>query len=175
MEKNEAEKIIAQYLKPVFGFALKRCKNVQDAEDLSQEIAWKAYRALVARNDIADSGKFIWTVAHNALANYYRGKSGAADISFEEAENLPFPLCGEIETEVLEKESAARLRKEIAYLSKLQRKILIAYYFENRKQADIAMSFGVPLGTVKWHLLAEKWQTKRTNRRTKKSFIYFNC
>ena len=161
MEKNEAEKIIAQYLKPVFGFALKRCKNVQDAEDLSQEIAWKAYRALVARNDIADSGKFIWTVAHNALANYYRGKSGAADISFEEAENLPFPLCGEIETEVLEKESAARLRKEIAYLSKMQRAIVVAFYYENKKQSEIAEEFHISPSLVKWHLFEARKNLKR--------------
>ena len=107
MEKNEAEKIIAQYVKPIFGFALKRCKNVQDAEDLSQEIAWKAYRALLARDDIADCERFIRTVAHNALANYYRGKSGVSGVSFDEAENLPFPSSGEIETGLLAEESAA--------------------------------------------------------------------
>lgn len=141
MEKNEAEKIIAQYLKPVFGFALKRCKNVQDAEDLSQEIAWKAYRALVARNDIADSGKFIWTVAHNALANYYRGKSGAADISFEEAENLPFPLCGEIETEVLEKESAARLRKRLRIFPRCNARSSSLFIMKTKSKAKSRKNF----------------------------------
>ena len=42
MNKTDTEKIIAEYLKPIFGFALKRCRNIQDAEDLSQEIAAKA-------------------------------------------------------------------------------------------------------------------------------------
>ena len=43
MNKTDTEKIIAEYLKPIFGFALKRCRNIQDAEDLSQEIAAKAF------------------------------------------------------------------------------------------------------------------------------------
>ena len=38
MKRQDAEKIITEYLKPIFGFALKRCKSMQDAEDLSQEI-----------------------------------------------------------------------------------------------------------------------------------------
>ena len=161
MEKNEAEKIIAQYVKPIFGFALKRCKNVQDAEDLSQEIAWKAYRALLARDDIADCERFIWTVAHNALANYYRGKSGVSGVSFDEAENLPFPSSGEIETGLLAEESAARLRKEIAYLSKMQRAVVVAYYYENKKQSDIAEEFHISPSLVKWHLFEARKNLKR--------------
>lgn len=69
MNRQDAEKTITEYLHPVFGFALKRCKSIQDAEDLAQEIAAKAFRALLAREDIADTGKFIWTIAHNALSN----------------------------------------------------------------------------------------------------------
>lgn len=72
VNRQEIEKIITEHLKPVFGFALKRCKSLQDAEDLSQEIMIRAFRALLIKDDVADMGKFIWTVAHNALSNYYR-------------------------------------------------------------------------------------------------------
>lgn len=41
---------------------------------------------------------------------------------------------------------------EVAYLSKQQRRIVVAYYFENRKQTDIAKKLGISPGTVKWHL-----------------------
>ena len=72
MNRQEAEIIITEYLKPIFGFALKRCKNEQDAEDLSQEIVFRAFRALLVKDDIEDAGKFIWAIAHNTLSNYYR-------------------------------------------------------------------------------------------------------
>ena len=72
MDRQTAENTITEYLKPVFGFTLKRCRTIEDAEDLSREILLKTFRALLIKDDINDSSKFIWTVAHNALSNYYR-------------------------------------------------------------------------------------------------------
>ena len=164
MNRTDAEKIINEYLKPIFGFALKRCKNIQDAEDLSQEIILRAYRALIIKDDISDVSnvsKFIWTVAHNALSNYYRDSAKSlVGVSIDEVADLiadPYS-----ESDISERaESVRRLQSEIAYLSKLQRKIIIAYYFENRKQADIASELKIPLGTVKWHLFEAKKELKR--------------
>ncbi|MBE6638929.1 MAG: sigma-70 family RNA polymerase sigma factor [Ruminococcaceae bacterium] len=161
MNRQDAEKIITEYLKPIFGFALKRCKNMQDAEDLSQEIVLKAFRALLIKDDIGDTNKFIWTVAHNALSNYYRDTAGSMiGVSIDEMAEIlsdPDSLFAEDDNS----ETICRLQSEIAYLSKLQRKIVIAYYFENRKQADIAKDLGIPLGTVKWHLFEAKKELKK--------------
>lgn len=159
MVQKQAERIIAQYLKPIYGFALKRCISLQDAQDLAQEIAFKVFRALLIRDDIENVEKYIWTAAHNALANYYRDKTKRAiGIPIDElAETLPF------DNESIsadEKELIERLHTEIAYLSKLQRRIVIAYYYENRQQEAIAKELGIPLGTVKWHLFEAKKELK---------------
>ena len=161
MNRQDAERITTEYLKPIFGFALKRCQNTEDAEDLSQEIVLKAFRALLSKDDIADVGKFIWTIAHNALSNYYRenGKSMVCVSVDEVAEVLADPgaeLGVDDDAEVIHS-----LQSEIAYLSKLQRRIVIAYYFENRKQVDIAKNLDIPPGTVKWHLFEAKKELKR--------------
>ena len=175
MNREDAERIITEYLNPIFGFALKRCKNVQDAEDLSQDIALKAFRALLIKDDIGDVGKFIWTVAHNALSNYYRdcakGVIGASIDDLAEIIADPDSECDADDNTA----AICRMQSEIAYHSKLQRKIVIAYYFENRKQADIARELGIPLGTVKWHLFEAKKELKRgmdTMRKT--SELKFN-
>ncbi len=161
MNRQDAEKIITEYLKPIFGFTLKRCKNVHDAEDLSQDIILRAFRVLLKKDDIIDTGKFIWTIAHNALSNYYRQTAKSViDVSIDEYEEI----LADTEQVLLDDDNADsihRLQSEIAYLSKLQRKIVIAYYFENRKQADIAKSLNIPLGTVKWHLFEAKKELKR--------------
>ncbi len=161
MNRQDVEKTIAEYLKPIFGFALKRCKSIHDAEDLSQEIVTKAFRALLVKEDVADMGKFIWTVAHHALSNYYRDAAKSmVGVSVDEVAELladPYaePDAGD------NTEAIHRLRTGIAYLSKLQRRIVIAYYFENRKQAEIARELEIPLGTVKWHLFEAKKELKR--------------
>lgn len=175
MNRQDAENIITEYLKPIFGFALKRCKNAHDAEDLSQDIVLKAFRALLLKDDIGDVSKFIWTIAHNALSNYYRDAAKSViGVSIDEvAEVIADP--GSIFDDNGNADSVRRLQSEIAYLSRLQRKIVIAYYFENRKQADIAKDLGIPLGTVKWHLFEAKKELKRgmdTMRKT--SELKFN-
>ena len=58
MNRENAEKIITEYLKPIFGFALKRTKDVQDAEDLTQDIVLKAFRALLVKDNIEDANLF---------------------------------------------------------------------------------------------------------------------
>ena len=161
MKRQDAEKIIKEYLKPIFGFALKRCKNAHDAEDLSQDIVLKAFRALLIKDDIGDVSKFIWTIAHNALSNYYRDAAKSViGVSIDEVAEIiadPDSMLSDDDNA----DTIRRLQSEIAYLSKLQRRIVIAYYFENRKQTDIAKDLDIPLGTVKWHLFEAKKELKR--------------
>ena len=59
MTENNAQKLIEKYVKPIYGFCLKRCKTLEDAEDLAQETALKAYRTLIIRDDIGDPDRFI--------------------------------------------------------------------------------------------------------------------
>lgn len=173
MNKQDAEKIITEYLEPIFGFALKRCKSVHDAEDLSQEIILRAFRALVVRDDIVNVSKFIWTIAHNVLSNYYRDSAKSIiGIPIDEVAELIADPYSDFDNN---SEYIHRLQSEIAYLSKLQRRIVIAYYFENRKQADIAKELDIPLGTVKWHLFEAKKELKRgIDNMRKTSELKFN-
>ena len=175
MRRQDAEKIITEYLKPIFGFALKRCRSTQDAEDLSQEIVLRAYRALLAKDDIGDAGKFIWTIAHNALCNYYRDSAASViGVPIDEFAEILADPDAEYDSEG-NAQAIKRLQHEIAYLSRLQRRIVIMYYFENRKQVDIANELGIPVGTVKWHLFEAKKELKRgmdTMRKT--SDLKFN-
>lgn len=175
MNRQAVEKTIAEYLKPIFGFTLKRCKNVHDAEDLSQEIVIRAFRALLIKDDVADMGKFIWTVAHNVLSNYYRDTAkNVASVSIDEVADLIADPHAETDAND-NRDAIHRLRTEIAYLSKQQRRIVIAYYFENRKQADIAAELGISPGTVKWHLFEAKKELKRgMDKMRKTSELKFN-
>ena len=81
-------------------------------------------------------------------------------VSIDEVAELIADPCSEPDPDD-NTESLHRLRTEIAYLSGLQRRIVIAYYFEHRRQADIARELGIPLGTVKWHLFEAKKELKR--------------
>ncbi len=162
MNRLDAEKKITEYLNPIYGFALKRCKSLQDAEDLSQEIVIKAFHTLLIKDDITDVGKFIWTIAHNTLSNYYRDhKQHLMGASIDEIAEILCDSRSDIASDYIMQETISKLQSEIAYLSKLQRRIVIAYYYENKKQNEIAEELGIPVGTIKWHLFEAKKELKR--------------
>lgn len=129
---------------------------------MSQEIILKAFRVLLLKKDIEDVGKFIWTIAHNALSNYYReaGKFSIGVPIGELTEDIPDGKT-DILGDLVNQEEVEKLQSEIAYLSKLQRRIAIAYYYENKKQEEIAKELALPVGTVKWHLFELKKDLKR--------------
>lgn len=144
MTKEFAEETVTKYLKPIYAFALKRCACIEDAQDLTQDIALCVYRSLCGRDDISSPDRFIWTAAHNALSNYYRRKRKSvlmfSGVSVEDVqelaasdENIEESVVGSMSTPPEE-----RLRLEIVYLSKLQRKTVIAFYYENKKLNRIA-------------------------------------
>lgn len=162
MKQHEAELITNEYLKSIYGFSLKHCRSIEDAEDLTQEILLKAFRTLLIRNDIENTEKFIWTIAHNTLCNYYRDtKSSFIGVPIYELENVIADNKADIEGDLIMKESIDTLRSEIAHLSRLQRQIIIKYYFEHKKQSDIADKLNIPIGTVKWHLFEAKKELRK--------------
>ncbi len=162
MNRTDAEKRTTEYLKPVFGFALKKCRSIEDAEDLSQEIMSKVYVALIKRDDIENVSNFIWTVAHNCLSNYYRdNKHSFTGVPIDDIEDYLFDDKPSAESLLVEREEISKLYSEIAYLSKLQRRIVIMYYYENKKQEQISKKLNIPVGTVKWHLFEAKKELKR--------------
>ncbi len=156
MNRQAAETILTAHLEAIYGFALKRCRTPEDAEDVSQEIALRAYQAFTAREDIRDPEKYLWTIAHHVLANHYRsGAKSMVGVSLDEvADILPDP--DSLSDDDDRSDALRRMRREIAYLSETRRRVVIAYWFENRKQAEIAAELGIPVGTVKWHLFEAK-------------------
>ncbi|MFT3951594.1 MAG: RNA polymerase sigma factor [Oscillospiraceae bacterium] len=165
--QNRAALVAQAYMKKLFGFALRRTASPADAEDLTQEICLKLFKAIAAGTEIYDMDAFVWRAAHNVLANYYRGKSrSGTGICMELLEER---ACDEPAPDALAErnETIARLRDEIAYLSYLQRQVLILYYFENRKQSEIAGLLGIPAGTVKWHLFEAKKELRKGMDRMK--------
>jgi len=160
MNSQQAEKTVTEYLKKLYGFALGKTANLQDAEDLTQEITLKLYNALLVR-DIDNINAFVWCVAHNTLANYYRSKAKRSiGIPIHHLEDILYSNDDPAET-LIEAEMMKKLQNEIAYLSKIQRRIIILYYYEGKKQSDIANILSIPVGTVKWHLFNAKQEMKK--------------
>lgn len=160
MNYQQAEQTVAKYIRKLYCYALKKTANLQDAEDLAQEITLRLYSALLVK-EIYNLDAFVWRLAHNQLVNYYRGKARCSiGVSFDELESV-MHSDEELSDNLIEKETVKKLQYEIAYLSKTQREIVIMYYYEGKKQEEIAARLELPLGTVKWHLFNARAEIKK--------------
>ena len=160
-EKEQyAKKTISKYMQKIYSYAVRHTGSLDDAEDVSQEILLKIYRAVCVK-DIGNMDAFVWRVAKNTLANFYRDKSSQKIVTLENVNPMELQDGTDILGDFVHKEELERLQNEIAYLSKRQREILIAYYYDKKKQTEIAEEIGIPLGTVKWYLSNIKTDLKR--------------
>lgn len=155
MDKQQADKIITAYLPKIFGFAAEHSFYHEETEELASDIVEEVYLSLRRQEQIYHMDGYIYRISRHVYAKYVaaRRKQGVS------INGMEFPY----EQEFLPEDSGeefARLRREITYLSKIRRKIVYAFYFENKTVACIAEETGIPQGTVKWHLNKARHQLK---------------
>jgi len=151
MKKETADEIIAEYTQKIFGFALSKTYDTYKAEELASRITLDVYISLLKAEDIQNIASYIYRVSCNVYARFIDEEKRGTHISLDEAGGAQLQ-SGNFVDDLTHEETLNELRREIAFLSKLQREIIILHYFQNLKQSEIAERLNIPLGTVKWHL-----------------------
>ena len=149
MDKKFADGMIAQFQSKFFGFALGKCNDIAEAEELAARISCEAYITLRTVEDVYNWEGYLYKIASNVYAHYVkeqvkRKTEGIDDIEIVSEEDFS--------VEFIKKEELERLKREVAWLSKRHREIILLHYYHNKKLAEIAEILELPEGTVKWHL-----------------------
>ena len=153
MKKHLADRIITEYYEKLFGFALSKISNIDKAEELASRITLEVYTSLLKADEIANINGYIYRIACNVYARFIAESKGSAHLDLETAN---VPVFVDFAKDIIDSETAKVLRREIAYLSETQRKIVVMHYYDNLKLTEIAAKLSLPLGTVKWHLYEAK-------------------
>ena len=151
MTKETADRIICDYTRKIYGFALSKTGSIERAEELASRITLEVYSSLLKQENIPNVAGYIWKIAMNVRARF-TDEMARAPFALSDNE----PEADDFTEKLLDAETKSKLRLEIAYLSRLRRKILILHYYRNMKLADIAKELSLPVGTVKWHLSAAR-------------------
>ena len=153
MEKSIADRIITEYYKKLYGFALSKMTDIGKAEELASRITLEVYSSLLRANEIANINGYIYRIACNVFARYVAERKESAHLAID---SVFIPDNIDYTKSMIDEEDAKNLRREIAYLSEIQRKIVVMHYYNNMKLGEIAEKLSIPLGTVKWHLYEAK-------------------
>lgn len=158
MEKHHVDRVILDYIKPLFGFALNKTGKIAEAEELAGRITLEVYQALLKKTDLQDPNSYIFRIAHYVWARFV-GEKTKASYPLRIDDNEVMTIDEDFDT-VIHQETAGALRREIAYLSHQQREIVVKYYYGGMKISEIAAALGLSDGTIKWHLFEAKKELK---------------
>ena len=144
------------YMEKLFYFCLKKTGCHEDAEDLTQDIAFQIITALNKGTIPTSFSAWVWQIARNRYSVWAKEKHDrnesvtGSDIGDYE---IPDESEGEnILNEMIHKEQIALLRRELAFIKSDYRNIVVAYYIENKRIRDIAESLSLSISTVQQRL-----------------------
>ncbi|MBQ8552061.1 MAG: RNA polymerase sigma factor [Clostridia bacterium] len=159
---------LTEYYDYLSRVANSKCRSQFDAEDLVSETILSAL-AFIKRGGVIEYPK-TWlanTLMHK-YADLQRRRAGCGSvisldlIDFSSDDDLvEYASHDDLAERQLEYEEAAEVRRELNYLAKLTREVLMRYYVRGESVDYIASALGIPSGTVKSRLDRGRQQVKK--------------
>ncbi len=147
------EELVKRTHRRVYNLAYHFLSNEQEAEDLTQEVYLRAWRALPDFRGDAQFSTWLYRITLNTAMNYQRTlrtqeqAAGAAETLAHFDAPLPDPAAA-----AATRDRNARLWATVRRLAQRYRVVLALFYQHELSYAEIAEVLGLPIGTVKAQL-----------------------
>ena len=136
----------------VYGLALSYLKNVQDAQDLTQDVYVQVWNCAEQYCPSGSPIGWLLTVCRNLCLMHLRREKKNAALSEEEWNAVPVQECG------LDADERALLQHALALIGEEERRIVLLHAVTGMKYREIAALLEMPLATVlsKYHRALKK-------------------
>lgn len=162
MKTNETLKLLddKDFLDKIYHFSYHRCNTSFEAEDLCSDIVLSVISAIHKQERIENFYAFLWTIARRVYADYCKNRNAERQVfSIENSDLILASKENEIDEfieEAAEQEQISRFFKEIAFLSKVYREVMVMFYIDELKVKDIATRLNINETTVKQRLFSAR-------------------
>jgi RNA polymerase sigma-70 factor (ECF subfamily) len=164
---SEAFDLVArQFQTKVFHLAFSILGNQQQAEDASQEIFIRVWRALPNYRSQSSVSTWIYAIARNTCLTALKSAGSRRTLSLEDA---AVRSAAEKKLESPAHPYAPDLQRMVDSLPEKQRQVVMLFYMEEKSHEEVSQLLGIPVGTVKTHLhrarkeLALRWRKDPTD------------
>ena len=149
--------LMKRYKGQIYAYLLRSVKNYEDAEELTIEVFFKAYRALDNWKPEARFSTWLYKIAHNLAIDFYRAKSRRQTYSLDDEEfSIDEPkaldLWSNPEWNAEETDRHRIIRDAIDRLSPKQKAVFMLNRYQGLQIKEITEVLGMAEGTVKIHL-----------------------
>jgi RNA polymerase sigma-70 factor (ECF subfamily) len=140
------ERLLDEYRDKVFRLACSLLSDQAAAEDATQEIFLKIWKALPEFRGDSSVSTWIYAIARNTCLTRRRIAADRRTYSLDEAN------AAEIPSHDPPAASDSDLRAAIGQLPAKYAQVLVLFYMEDRSYQQVALAMGLPMGTVKTYL-----------------------
>ncbi len=148
------------FLEKVYSFAYRRCNTSFEAEDLCSQIVLTCIASFIKSERVDNFYGFVWTVARRVYADYCEKRARECQtVSLEDNENAFSSRENEIESFIEDTERDENIKnilREIAFLSKSYRDVMVMYYIDELKIKEIAHKLCISETAVKQRLFSAR-------------------
>lgn len=157
-EESLLDEMMSLYGQDILQLVYSYVKDAVVAEDLTQEIFIKCYKALPTYNQQSNIRTWLWRIAINHCKDYrkswYFRKVSTAE------EELNWTSNDNVEEEVIQQDEDRQLAVAVMELPIQYRELIYLHYFQEMKLKEISEITGVKLGTVKTRMRQAKRRLK---------------
>lgn len=155
--QNAFDELMKRYKSKIFSYLLRSVRNYEDAEDITIEVFFKAYRALGDWQPKAKFSTWLYKIAANLAIDYHRAQSrhpvyALDDNDIPEAKLIATDLVSNPVKQLEEKERGRIIREAVDQLSPKQKAVFLLTRYEGLQLKEAAETLGMAEGTVKIHL-----------------------
>ena len=139
------ERLLDEYRDKVFRLACSLLGDEAAAEDATQDIFLKIWKALPGFRGDSSLSTWIYAVARNTCLTRRRAEKLRRTFGLDDVPPSKLPVA-------LPASSDAGLRAQIDRLPLKYRSVLVLFYLEDRSYEQVSAALGLPMGTVKTYL-----------------------
>ena len=151
------DKIFDEYYFKIYYWALKKTKNKEDAEDLTNSIFVAIFEYFNENVDIRKIDNLIWKIAHNIWCTrakkYIKEKN---NISYDETNDIGY------EENTLDKIVYKEIVNNLDDIGLTEKELLSfkLYYIQDRSIKDISKKIGTSENNIKYYLYSARKKVK---------------
>ena len=165
MKKKDLLHLINQdLLDRIFGFCYARTANSYEAQELCSDIVYALLRSAQTDGEIETPTAFIWRVARNTYADFAEQKKKRANHTVGgDPEEILRLLTDEDDSAEREedREQLRRILRQIGFLTRAYREVMIAYYLDGQPVAAIARTQNATENTIRQRLFSAREQIRK--------------
>jgi len=165
MNKSELINLIdSVLLDKLTGYCYKRTSNYHEAEELCSEIIFELIRSSNKDGEVMSANAYIWSIANKTYADYVRSKKVKQSRYVEKENienNIAFSYINEFDLEENDADRLKKIYREISFLSKSYRDVMISYYLDEKSIREIANEQGTAENTIRQRLFAAREEVRK--------------